>query len=181
MHQAKAFLPQSVNDVLSAPFFVIFWHLATSDITFSAETYQKAIDRISAIDKDISTWRTTAVSEAKAERLRLKAQIDTLVAERDVQQALVNGPIRRRLRSESSKWFGKGESPVTCRSANSSLIISHRREESAKTAQHSAASILLLPTRFAHSIRCRLCGQVYPSGARSWDRRILYGLCLQQC
>ncbi|EIW70014.1 hypothetical protein TREMEDRAFT_29485 [Tremella mesenterica DSM 1558] len=105
--QAKGMLPPNVNEIMSAPFFVIFWHLSISDISFSSETYQKAIESISAFEKDMSTWRTANTNEVKAERQRLKMQVERLTAERDIQQGLVNGPIRRRLRSESSKWFGK--------------------------------------------------------------------------
>ena len=83
------------------------------DISFSAESYQKAIDKINAMDKDVASWRMANTADQKAERARLKARAEVLSKERDAQAALVNGPNRRRLRLESTKWFGKGEHGVT--------------------------------------------------------------------
>ena len=68
--------------------------------------YQKAIDKITALEKDVSGWRTTATKEQKDERARLKARVEALTKERDAQSTLVNALNKRRLRQESSKWFG---------------------------------------------------------------------------
>ncbi|RSH93955.1 hypothetical protein EHS25_006608 [Saitozyma podzolica] len=95
------------KDGRNAPFFVIFWHLTMPDISFSAESYQKAIDKINAMEKDVASWRMANTADQKAERARLKARAEILSKERDAQAALVNGPNRRRLRLESTKWFGK--------------------------------------------------------------------------
>ena len=78
-----------------------------ADISFSSDSYLKAIDRIQSLEKEVSGWRTTAVTEQKQERARLRARAEVLTKERDSQQALVNGSNRRRLRLESSKWFGR--------------------------------------------------------------------------
>jgi THO complex subunit 2 len=83
------------------------------DISFSADSYQKAIDKINVMEKDVASWRMANTADQKAERARLKARAEVLSNERDAQAALVNGPNRRRLRLESTKWFGKGEFGVT--------------------------------------------------------------------
>lgn len=96
-------------DLSSAPFFVIFWHLSMSDISFAGEAYQKSIDKINSLDKEVGTWRTptTAIGNAqKDERARLRSRVDVLSSERDIQDNIVNTVNRRRLRSESAKWFG---------------------------------------------------------------------------
>jgi THO complex subunit 2 len=77
------------------------------DIAFSAESYQKAIDKVNAMEKEVASWRMSNTTEQKAERARLKARAEMLTKERDAHAAMVNGPNRRRLRLESGKWFGK--------------------------------------------------------------------------
>lgn len=88
-----------------------------SDISFSAESYSSAINRITAYEKDVATWRMKSSDEPeqKAERARLRARIAVLSKERDVQSAAVNGSMKRRLRLESSRWFGKSESHLRLR------------------------------------------------------------------
>ncbi|WWD16138.1 hypothetical protein CI109_100563 [Kwoniella shandongensis] len=112
MQQARKLLPRDANEVLSAPFFVIFWHLTMSDIAFSAESYDDAIKAINRNISVVSGWRINpkdkpALTEQQAELSRLKARVSVLSKEKEVQGALVNGPNRRRLRLESAKWFGK--------------------------------------------------------------------------
>ena len=75
------------------------------DIAYSAEAYDKAIAKITAMDRDVSTWRTTAVSEQKSERVRLKARIEVLSKEKDAQAGVVE-VTKRRLARESKHWFG---------------------------------------------------------------------------
>ncbi|KAK4687040.1 THO complex subunit 2, partial [Tremellales sp. Uapishka_1] len=106
MQQARSLLPSDVNDVLSAAFFVIFWHLSVSDISFSLESYTRSIERIRRLENVVAGWKQNT-ADNRTERARFKARIDQLEKERDAQQAMVNGPNRRRLRLESSKWFGK--------------------------------------------------------------------------
>lgn len=72
--------------------------------------YQKAIENITSLEKDVSGWRTTATKEQKDERARLKARVEALTKERDVQSTLVNALNRRRFRQEKSKWFGSSRS-----------------------------------------------------------------------
>ncbi|KAL7424172.1 THO2 plays a role in transcriptional elongation [Cryptotrichosporon argae] len=107
MRQARALLPQHVNSVLGAPFFVIFWQLHVSDIAFSPESYSKAIERITRLESDLASWKTANLPDNRIERARLRARIEQLAKERDAQQAFVVGPMRRRLRLESARWFGK--------------------------------------------------------------------------
>ncbi|OCF36409.1 hypothetical protein I316_01658 [Kwoniella heveanensis BCC8398] len=112
MQQARRLLPREANEVMSAPFFVIFWHLTMSDISYSAESYDEAIKSINRNISIVSGWRImakdkVALSEQQAELNRLKARVGVLQKEKESHQALVNGPSRRRLRLESSKWFGK--------------------------------------------------------------------------
>jgi hypothetical protein len=92
-----------------APFFVVYWHLATSDITFSAATYKSAIARITTYDKEIASWRGGNLSQQKEERKRLKDQIDVLIKERDAQSSYVERT-RKRLRLEAPSWFDTSES-----------------------------------------------------------------------
>ncbi|WVQ98958.1 hypothetical protein IAU59_006090 [Kwoniella sp. CBS 9459] len=112
MQQARRLLPREANEVMSAPFFVIFWHLTMSDISYSAESYDEAIRSINRNISNVSGWRImakdkSALSEQQAELNRLKARVGVLQKEKESHQAQVNGPSRRRLRLESSKWFGK--------------------------------------------------------------------------
>jgi THO complex subunit 2 len=108
MEDARSLLPDDVNSVMSAPFFVIFWQLAIADISFSSDTYKRAIDRLDRMIKEIPSWRLLP-SEKKGEIAKFQKRAEELKKEKDVQAAVVNGPNKRRLRSESSKWFGKGK------------------------------------------------------------------------
>ncbi|KAK8869600.1 hypothetical protein IAR55_000167 [Kwoniella newhampshirensis] len=112
MQQARKLLPRDANEVMSAPFFVIFWHLTMSDIAFSSNSYDDAIKAINRNISVVSGWRInpkdkSALTEQQNELSRLKARAAVLSKEKEVQGALVNGPNRRRLRLESAKWFGK--------------------------------------------------------------------------
>jgi THO complex subunit 2 len=83
-----------------------------SDISFAEDAYQRSIDRITALEKDVASWRTNTSSTQNAqrdERARLKARIEGLTEERDAQQNLVEVVNKRRLKMESSKWFGSSE------------------------------------------------------------------------
>ena len=140
MKQARELLPHPINDVLrcvnrllrrrqidgSASFFVIFWHLTASDIHFSSQSYDDAISHIERLESEVGGWRTTAVSEQKAERARLKARGQVLKTERDKQKAFVSGPMRRRLRAESPRWFGKSEPMRPMRQAYDQALWSAR-------------------------------------------------------
>ena len=92
----------------SAPFFVIFWHLTMADIAFSPESYDKAIAKINSMERDVASWRTTAVTDQKAERARLKARAEQLTKEKEVHGSSVT-LTRRRLLRESKHWFGNCE------------------------------------------------------------------------
>ena len=133
-----------------------------SDISFSAESYQKAIDKIHSLEKDVAGWRTTATSEQKAERARLSARVELLAKERDAHQALVNASNRRRLRLESSKWFGRRELVDTKYLYRLIPWISNCRERAAISARISATSILLLSSIAPYTFRCCLRSQVHP-------------------
>ena len=117
-----------------------------SDISFSAESYQKAIDKITSLEKDVAGWRTAAVTDQKVEKARLKARAELLAKERDAQQVLVNGSNRRRLRLESSKWFGRRELIYHASHPRLIPLTSHSRQRSAVAARRSASPILLLPS-----------------------------------
>nr|XP_018263621.1 uncharacterized protein I303_03491 [Kwoniella dejecticola CBS 10117]OBR85779.1 hypothetical protein I303_03491 [Kwoniella dejecticola CBS 10117] len=112
MKQAKALLPQDVNEALSAPFFVIFWHLTMSDIAFSPESYDEAIKSINRNISIVSGWRImvkdkTAVAEQQAEVTRLKNRVAVLEKEKEAHGKEVNAVIKRRLKTESAKWFAE--------------------------------------------------------------------------
>ncbi|WVQ78452.1 hypothetical protein IAT38_000538 [Cryptococcus sp. DSM 104549] len=111
MSTAKKLLPKEVNEVMSAPFFVIFWHLTTPDISFSAESYNNAIKAINRHYATVKAWRVntdnkSAVADQQGELARLRARVDVLNREKEAQAAAVV-PNRRRLEAECSRWFGK--------------------------------------------------------------------------
>ncbi|WWC89783.1 uncharacterized protein L201_004709 [Kwoniella dendrophila CBS 6074] len=112
MRQAKNLLPDEVSSILGAPFFVIFWHLTMPDIAFSAESYDEAIKSINRNISVVSGWRImakdkVAVSEQQAELTRLKNRVAVLTKEKDSHGKEVNAIVKRRLKAESSKWFGR--------------------------------------------------------------------------
>ena len=104
MEQARDLLPAEANSSMGAPFFVIFWHLAMADIAFSPESYDKAIAHITALEKDVASWKNPGPDE-RDERARLKAKIDALKTEKEAQDASV-AATRQRLSRESKRWFG---------------------------------------------------------------------------
>ncbi|WVN86680.1 uncharacterized protein L203_101852 [Cryptococcus depauperatus CBS 7841] len=112
MQQTRKLLPREANEIMSAPFFVIFWHLTTSDIAFSPESYDNAIKSINRHISTVSSWRINPreknkVVEQQDELARLRARAENLTKEKELHGNAVNGPMRRRMRMESSKWFGK--------------------------------------------------------------------------
>lgn len=114
MQQTRKLLPREANEVMSAPFFVIFWHLTTPDIAFSPQSYDNAIKSINRHISTISSWRVNPrdkpkMAEQRDELARLKARVKVLQEEKETHGSLVNGPMKRRMRLESGKWFGKGE------------------------------------------------------------------------
>ncbi|AFR93442.1 THO complex subunit 2 [Cryptococcus neoformans C23] len=112
MQQTRKLLPREANEVMSAPFFVIFWHLTTPDIAFSPQSYDNAIKSINRHISTISSWRVNPrdkpkMAEQRDELARLKARVKVLQEEKETHGSLVNGPMKRRMRLESGKWFGK--------------------------------------------------------------------------
>ena len=179
MQQARALLPQDANDIMryaflgagsqheaegySAPFFVIFWHLTIQDISFSAESYQMAIDKIDAMEKDVASWRTTSVSEQKAERKRLRDRADVLTKEKESQAALVKANVQKRLKLESGKWLGKCEfSPSNVEMCRRKADDASYCREAAPTPTYCAtASVLLLSTSNSYPFRRSVCRKIH--------------------
>ncbi|KAI9637923.1 transcription factor/nuclear export subunit protein 2-domain-containing protein [Dioszegia hungarica] len=109
MHQANTLLPIEVKGIMSAPFFVIFWQLSMPDISFASDAYDRAIHKITSLEKEVGGWRsgTTAVAAShREERARLKARLEALTEERDAHNNLVNTINKRRFKLESARWFG---------------------------------------------------------------------------
>ncbi|TYJ56712.1 hypothetical protein B9479_002643 [Cryptococcus floricola] len=115
MHQTRQLLPKDANDVMSAPFFVIFWHLTTSDISYSSKSYDTAIKAIQRHISTVSSWRIntnipgakTKIHEQQDELARLRSRVEVLKKESVTHGNFVNQTMKRRLKLESGKWFGK--------------------------------------------------------------------------
>jgi hypothetical protein len=152
------------------------------DIYFSSDAYQKAIDKIASLDREVGTWRTTtasAVASQKDERARLKARMEVLVEERDAQRNIVDVINKKRLKQESAKWFGPGKFSVQQQCRDQADL--DRRSRRQDQASYAIAPILLLPPCHPYSLRCGVRPQAHSAHARYGCSGLLYPLRVQQC
>lgn len=118
MDETGHLLPEGVNGLMRSPFFVTFWQLTLADISHSSESYDKAIKRISQMEKEISGWRARVLQsghfvqkdmpENRQEIARLAARRKVLESERIKQKARAEQTLER-LHVESRSWFAESE------------------------------------------------------------------------
>lgn len=78
------------------------------DISFSSTSYNRAIDRITSLEKTAAGWRNVVAKDQIDERTRLKTKLAALKKEKEVQEKAVAAN-KRRLRGECSRWFPRCE------------------------------------------------------------------------
>jgi len=94
--------------------------MTLADIDHSIEAYDKAVASITALDRDLATWRNKELvlgrvqnkaaipAEFTAERTRLQARRKQLEKEKD-EHRVQQSKTRERLERESKAWFGQCE------------------------------------------------------------------------